>query len=214
MSRFESDEEESPPTRLVRSKPKAPPAKVTGDVVLGDNVLGNDVVANNVTGSNEATRKAGFEPQGQMGGGNPGPLTTPPPVTEEEKTVVFRPQAGSFVPPQASGLPVVGWLVVIAGPGIGRALEFSYGLNKIGRDSDQNICVDFGDAKISRRHHAAVEFDPRDRKFYLSKGENLLYLNGERVGTGTERELSTGDQLTIGDTTLQFVAFCGPGFNW
>ncbi len=198
MSRFENDDEDAPPTRLVRNKPK------TG---VSSPDSGADA---------EATRKVGFEPQGQMGGVNPGPQepAAHPAINEEERTVVFRPPAGSFGQSGTAIRPVVGWLVVIAGPGSGSAVEFSYGHNKIGRDSDQNIRVDFGDTKISRRHHAALEFDPKDRKFYLSKGDNLVYLNGERVGTGSERELTAGDQITIGDTTLQFVAFCGTGFNW
>ncbi len=110
--------------------------------------------------------------------------------------------------------PVVAWLVVVEGAGRGRALEISYGLNKIGRDPDQDIALGFGDLEISRAQHATIEYDPKDRAFYLCKGENLVYLNGQRVGLGGERKLETGDSIAIGKTVLRFVAFCGPDFDW
>ena len=110
--------------------------------------------------------------------------------------------------------PVVAWLVITEGLGRGHALTMSYGLNKIGRNSDQELPLDFGDLEISRDHHAAIEYDPKERSFYLSKGENLVYLNDKRVGLNSERPIETGDVIAIGSTKLKFVAFCGPDFDW
>lgn len=110
--------------------------------------------------------------------------------------------------------PTVGWLIIIAGAGKGQSVAFSYGLNKIGRDEGQDIALNFGDEAISRIAHAAIEFDPKPRQFYLSKGENLVYLNGERVGAGGEKVLKMGDEIILGDTTLRFVPFCDKNFDW
>lgn len=110
--------------------------------------------------------------------------------------------------------PVVAWLVIIEGPGRGRAFEMSYGLNKIGRGADQEITLNFGDEEISRKNHAAIEYDPKDRSFYLTKGENLVYVNDKRVGMNSEHKMDAGDLIQIGKTFLNFVPFCHPGFDW
>jgi hypothetical protein len=135
------------------------------------------------------------------------------PASSGQKTVVFRPSAEGRSK-KHSDQPTTGWLVIIAGPGRGASIEISYGLSKIGRDASQDIALDFGDESISRIHHAAIEYDPKLRQFFLSKGENLVYHNGSRVGAGAECELKTGDQIEIGATRLQFMAFCGPEFDW
>lgn len=146
-----------------------------------------------------------------------------------EKTIVFRPSkkavSGLSVPEQQTNLagnqtevyekPVIGWLVIIKGPGKGRGLPLSYGKLQIGRDEGQDIPIRFGDEEITRMNHASVEYDKKTREFYLFKGENLIYLNGKRVGMGGEEKLSTGDEIELSDsTTLRFVSFCGSQFDW
>ena len=51
-------------------------------------------------------------------------------------------------------------------------------------------------------------------RFYLGHGGkmNLVRLNGRPV-LSTE-ELDSNDLIRIGETTLKFVAFCGPDFSW
>ena len=110
--------------------------------------------------------------------------------------------------------PVVGWLVVLAGPGKGRTVTLGYGVNSIGRANDERVRIDFGDDQISRRSHAIITYEPRSRKFYVQQGggTNLVYLDGEAVLT--PKELLSFHDIQLGNTTLRFVQFCGADFDW
>ena len=91
---------------------------------------------------------------------------------------------------QSDGMddPVVGWLVIVEGPGKGRAMQLGYGSNSIGRGETDRINLNFGDDQISRGGHATVTYDPRGRKFYVQHGggTNLTYLNDQPVLTPIE----------------------------
>lgn len=193
MSRFDHSGDDTPPTRLVRRSG-------------ADSRTGSDA-------RDDATRKLDYQAEATMAGANHGRATTEP-ERGGQKTVLFRPSEQDALASADAPQPVVAWLVVKDGPGRGRALSISYGLNKIGRGTDQAVSLAFGDDKLSRSHHAAIEYDPKLRAFYLSKGENLTYLNGDRVGSGQEHALKAGDEIELGETTLQFVPFCGPDFDW
>jgi hypothetical protein len=108
----------------------------------------------------------------------------------------------------------VGWIIVIDGPGRGTCYTMFNGVSQIGRGEDQAVRLDFGDTSISRNNHAAVAFDDEQGKFFLGHGgkSNLVRLNGKPV-LSTE-ELSNGDEVRIGETTLKFVALCGEDFTW
>ena len=108
----------------------------------------------------------------------------------------------------------VGWIVIVEGPGRGNSMTLQAGVSQIGRGDDQAIQLDFGDTGISRSNHAAIAYDDEDRKFYLGHGgkSNIVRLNGKPV-LSTE-ELQGGDRIRIGETTMVFVAFCGPEFHW
>ena len=110
--------------------------------------------------------------------------------------------------------PVVGWLVVVGGPGQGRALALGYGMNGISRSADARVPLDFGDDEISRNRHAMVAYDPKSRRFFVHHGDatNLTYLESEPVLQPTE--LSAGATIAIGRTELRFVPLCGPDFDW
>lgn len=110
--------------------------------------------------------------------------------------------------------PVVGWLVVIDGPGRGRSLEIGTGANPIGRAPGQKLCLNFGDTRISRERHAVVVYDPVSRRFFLQNGpvRNLTYRGSEVVLEPVE--LRHGDTITVGGTRLHFVAYCGADFGW
>jgi len=110
--------------------------------------------------------------------------------------------------------PVVGWLVVIDGPGRGQARAVGYGMNAIGRGPTERISLEFGDDQMSRTGHAVLTYDPRSRKFYLQHGggRNLTYLGDQAVLTPTE--IQSGVDILIGRTKLRFVALCGPDFDW
>ncbi|MEX0278959.1 MAG: FHA domain-containing protein [Ruegeria sp.] len=108
----------------------------------------------------------------------------------------------------------VGWLVVVDGPGRGSAFTLFDGVAQIGRGEGQSVRLDFGDTSISRENHAAIAYDTEQHKFFLGHGgkANLVRLN-DRPVLSTE-ELSDGNRIRIGETTLLFKALCGDGFDW
>ena len=114
----------------------------------------------------------------------------------------------------ASDDPVVGWLVVVDGPGRGRSVEIGPGANPVGRAAGQKLRLDFGDDHISRERHAVLVFDPIAARFFLHSGEgrNLAYVDGAVLMAPVE--LKGGETIRIGDTQLRFVPFCGANFRW
>jgi FHA domain len=146
-------------------------------------------------------------------------------AAEEGKTVLFRPSpnrptevASSSTPEtrteEAISDPVVGWLVVVRGPGRGNAVRLGYGWNSIGRDASQRACLNFGDHQISRLSHAKLLYEPRSRKFSLTLGDgtNPTYVRGDVLLAPTE--IKSGDRIQMGETELLFVALCGENFEW
>lgn len=111
--------------------------------------------------------------------------------------------------------PVVGWLVVVGGPGLGAFRAIFEGNNAIGRGKDQRIPIDFGDTTISAEAQAFIRYDSMDRSFLfvpnLSK-TNVVAINDKKP-TGAVK-LEAMDVITMGRTQLAFVAFCGEEFDW
>ena len=135
---------------------------------------------------------------------------------DDDKTVILRPssrsrEAGSE---DAMADPLVGWLVVIAGPGQGNFARLGHGMNSIGRAEGQRCRLDFGDTEISRKVHATITYDPRGRKFYLMHGggQNLTYIGETPVLQPAL--LSGGELISLGKTLLKFIPLCGPDFDW
>jgi hypothetical protein len=108
----------------------------------------------------------------------------------------------------------VGWLLVIDGPGRGHCFSLFSGMAQIGRGEDQSVQLDFGDGAISRNNHAAVVFDPDEKKFILGHGgkANIVRLNGKAVVSN--QDMVDGDKIKIGETTLMLKALCGAEFDW
>jgi hypothetical protein len=123
-------------------------------------------------------------------------------------------ESGQAAPPAAVVRFPVGWIVVVGGPGRGASFTLFNGVSAIGRGDDQPVKLDFGDTSISRTNHAVVAYDNEQRKFFLGHGgkANIVRLNGKPVLT-TE-ELGHNDLIRIGETTLRFLALCGPDFDW
>lgn len=109
---------------------------------------------------------------------------------------------------------VVGWLVIVKGPGKGRSLSLGYGLNSIGRGGDQRVRLDFGDVGVSRSTHCSIAYDQRSRKFFIQHGggQNLTYLRDQPVLAPTE--LPARAEISVGDTVLVFMPLCGSDFEW
>ena len=87
-------------------------------------------------------------------------------------------------------------------------------MSSLGRGLDQTICLNFGDVSISRNNHAAIAYDAEQNRFFLGHGNksNIVRRNGQPV-LATE-ELTHGDEIRIGKTSLRFVALCGEDFTW
>jgi hypothetical protein len=111
--------------------------------------------------------------------------------------------------------PVVGWLVIVGGPGLGAFRPIYEGNNTIGRAVTQRIPLDFGDDAISNEEQAYLRYDSIDRKYLLVPNlakTNIVAVN-EKKPTGAV-ELSAMDLVTVGRTQLAFVPFCGMEFDW
>ena len=146
----------------------------------------------------------------------------PPQQAEDDKTVILSPPSRSRTAGETAALPsedpmadpLVGWLVVVGGPGLGNFIRLGHGMNSIGRSEGQRCRLDFGDTEISRKTHATVTYDPRGRKFYLMHGggQNLTYVGETPVLQPAL--LSGGELIFLGKTTLKFIPLCGPDFDW
>ena len=109
---------------------------------------------------------------------------------------------------------VVGWLVVVEGPGRGQSRTVGFGVNGIGRADSERITLDFGDHEISRERHAVLTYDHKGDRFFIQHGggANLTYLGDEPVLQPIE--LRGREIIGIGQTKLCFIPFCGPDFRW
>jgi hypothetical protein len=111
--------------------------------------------------------------------------------------------------------PVVGWLVVVGGPGLGAFRPIYEGNNTIGRALTQRIPINFGDEAISSEEQAYLRYDSMDRKFLLVPNlakTNIIAVNDKKPTSAVE--LSAMDLITVGRTQLAFVPFCGVEFDW
>ncbi len=108
--------------------------------------------------------------------------------------------------------PVVGWLVVVGGPGIGQYRPIYEGNNTVGRSAQNRIAVDFGDDAISSEEQAYIRYDSAERSFLfvpnLAK-TNVVSVNEKRP-TGAV-ELSQMDVITMGRTQLRVRAVLRAG---
>ena len=98
--------------------------------------------------------------------------------------------------------PVVGWLVCIEGAQRGRDYKIKQGKNFIGRSDEMDIAI-IGDDRISRKNHAAVVYDSKQRKFFLVPGDGagLVYLSNQvkkDEAVFTPVEISAYDVIDIG----------------
>ena len=111
--------------------------------------------------------------------------------------------------------PVVGWLVVVGGAGLGAFRPIFEGNNTMGRARTQRIAIDFGDETISSEEQAYIRYDAGDRSFLfvpnLAK-TNVVSINNKKPTAAVA--LQAMDVITMGRTQLAFVPFCGADFDW
>ncbi|MEM7080550.1 MAG: FHA domain-containing protein [Pseudomonadota bacterium] len=179
-------------------------------------------------GSGAGERNAGLDATRKLGGQDrEPPAAASVPAAESVREDVTRraqprqrPASGDAATEHAVEVPqsgpeyVVGWLVVVDGPGRGRSAPLGYGLNAIGRDPDNLVVLNFGDEQISRHGHCAIAYDHKNNRFFVQHGggQNLTYLGDEPVLAS--QPLPSDSMITIGATTLRFVQFCDDRFTW
>lgn len=111
--------------------------------------------------------------------------------------------------------PVVGWLVVVKGPGIGNSITLGAGMNTLGRDENENICIGFGDKLISGSDHLRIIYDDANRAFFLApgSGRNISRVNGQIIAQTMPMENYALIELSK-KTHVRFVAFCNEQYDW
>lgn len=115
---------------------------------------------------------------------------------------------------QEGGNPVVGWVVCIEGVERGQDYQIRSERNFIGRSEDMHITIK-GDQKISRRNHAIISYNPKERNFVMIPGADttgIVYINGEAVYSPTG--LTPYDVIEMGDSKFIFIPLCGQHFEW
>jgi len=107
-----------------------------------------------------------------------------------------------------------GWLVIISEQGRGTYYPLTYGMNTIGRETNNHISIENGDKSVSRNKHAIVIYDYQNNIFFIKHGDGqfLTYLNGN-VLLDT-KELKANDIIKVGDTELIFIPLCTNEFKW
>ncbi|MEM7774955.1 MAG: FHA domain-containing protein [Pseudomonadota bacterium] len=111
--------------------------------------------------------------------------------------------------------PVVGWLVVVGGPGLGSYRPVFEGNNTVGRADTNRVPIDFGDEAISNEEQVYIRYDSADRSFLLVPNlakTNVVSVNEKRPTQAVS--LVAMDVITMGRTQLVFVPFCGADFDW
>ncbi len=108
----------------------------------------------------------------------------------------------------------VGWLVVVSEMGRGESFALKDGVTKVGRGTDQTVCLNFGDNSISRDNHISIAYDAEQNKFFVghSGKTNLVRINN--IPLLSTEELKSKDLIRLGETTLRFISFCADDFSW
>lgn len=106
---------------------------------------------------------------------------------------------------------ISGWLVCIDGGDRGRDYPLYRGCNRIGRSYRMDVCI-ATDRSISRENHCSVIYDDKNNLFYVVEGRDLTYLNDKLLRESSE--LHDRDIIQIGNTKLEFVAFCKGERKW
>ncbi len=154
--------------------------------------------------------------------------TVPPYKIEDTKpTVPVRPKPEVYPQPKEPDpvpqnkdeeeLPVnsvVGWLVAVGGPYIGRSFELHHEYNYIGRETGDIILAK--DAQVSRIKNAWVMYSGRNNRFKFGAGEssNIVYVNNDELAANSSVVLKPYDQIEIGASKFRFIPFCSEQFKW
>lgn len=140
-------------------------------------------------------------------------------VNTVEKTEIYHSgKNGAFddaSKPDQMDDPVVGWFVVVKGPGMGKSVTLGSGMNKVGRDPKERVALPFGDKLISSEDHLRVIYDDETRSFLIAPGggANVSKVNRKIVAMPMPLENYALVELSK-QTHVRFVVFCNEGFDW
>ena len=109
--------------------------------------------------------------------------------------------------------PVVGWLVCVEGPEVGKDYRLFGRINSIGRAEDNDVVLAQAHT-VSQKNHVRLAYDAKHNNFQLIPGEgtNVTYLNDEPLYV--PQKLNAYDVLEMGATKLIFVPLCSERFRW
>ena len=107
--------------------------------------------------------------------------------------------------------PVVGWLVCVQGPDIGKDFRLHAHFNHVGRAEYQDVCL--SDRTVSREHFT-VSYDIVNNHYFaeMDKGRTMVYINGYSLGG--RALLKKGDQIKVGETLLVFIPLEQKDVKW
>lgn len=133
---------------------------------------------------------------------------------DDDKTIIDFGEIGEEGQ-EVSDDPVVGWLVIVKGPGIGNSINLGMGMNAVGRDTDQRAAFPYGDKQISGEDHLRIIYDDEGRTFMIApgSGKTVSRLNGKIIAMATELPNYSTIALSKA-TSVRFVAFCNESFDW
>lgn len=109
--------------------------------------------------------------------------------------------------------PVVGWLVCVEGPELGKDYRLYGRINTIGRAEDNDVVL-AQEHTVSQKNHVRLAYDAKHNNYQLIPGDgsNVTYLNDEPLYV--PQRLNAYDILEMGETKLIFVPLCNDRFRW
>lgn len=105
-----------------------------------------------------------------------------------------------------------GWLVCVEGPEKGRDYRLRYGFNQVGRSHKMDVCI-FEDDGISRSAHCSIVYEKKKNQFLLVPGSGSITFKEDTL-VENPILLHSGDRFQIGNTILEFIAFCRDDIRW
>ena len=107
--------------------------------------------------------------------------------------------------------PVVGWLVCVQGPDIGKDFRLHTHFNHVGRAENQDVRLN--DESVSREHFT-VAYDMVHNRYFadMGKGSTFVYINGYPLGARVT--LKKGDQIKLANTLLVFIPLEQQDVKW
>lgn len=113
--------------------------------------------------------------------------------------------------PKACVRPVVGWLVCVQGPDIGKDFRLHTHFNHVGRNENQDVRL--SDPTVSGEHFT-VSYDLQHNHYFadMNKGSTFVYINSYPLGSRTV--LKKGDQIKVGNSLLVFIPLEQQDVKW